>query len=386
MTSALHACAVLFPWLAGPGIAGDARPALEPAPRPHVAVPSRAVAVQPAPGGRFEMIDDWIVLEPTARGAVGDCSDGVAFDAAALNPDTFFPQPPDPNCAIYATFGAAFRNVRHANDFQVEAIYAGRTSHEVAFLWFNGVEGEHQYIALSTYETGSPLTCGIDTSGDGWPDTPMTGHLSSWVFDMGVRPRGSYVAHVPLCADPVGFRLPADGAGMYEMIIARSYEDTDNDGAPDTLVPATLAQPLLYYNEHDFDGDGVADWRLAGSQTPVQFDDRAPWNGQYDLADLNADGVPDECYVYDFVAMGLCPRYRSSAVMFWGDGAAAPPCPGDANGDRRVDLSDLALILASFGSCVGSPGFNPGADLVPNGCVDLSDLSLLLGRFGSTCG
>src|SRR5262249_23376639 len=183
-----------------------------------------------------------------------------------------------------------------ANDFTVEPAYAGSTSHEIGILWFNGTEGEQQFVALSTYETGSPLTCGLDTNADGRLDAAFAGHLTTWVIDFGPRARGSYYTHVPLCADPLGFRLPADGSGMYEMVIARSFDDTNGDGVPDTLVPATLAQPLLYYNYNDRDGDGVAEWRLAGTQTPVQFDDISPANGNYDLGDANADGHPDECF------------------------------------------------------------------------------------------
>ena len=56
------------------------------------------------------------------------------------------------------------------------------------------------------------------------------------------------------------------------------------------------------------------------------------------------------------------------------------PCPGDVDGDRDVDLSDLALLLAGFGctsNCVG--------DVDGDGDIDLGDLGLLLSRFGTTC-
>ena len=56
---------------------------------------------------------------------------------------------------------------------------------------------------------------------------------------------------------------------------------------------------------------------------------------------------------------------------------------GDINGDGHVGLSDLALLLSSFGLCSGNAGFNPAADLNGSGCVDLGDLAVLLAHFGT---
>lgn len=61
------------------------------------------------------------------------------------------------------------------------------------------------------------------------------------------------------------------------------------------------------------------------------------------------------------------------------------PCVGDIDENLRVDLSDLARLLASFGLCSGSPGYDPATDLNDTNCVDLIDLSTLLSVFGSEC-
>ena len=51
---------------------------------------------------------------------------------------------------------------------------------------------------------------------------------------------------------------------------------------------------------------------------------------------------------------------------------------GDFNSDFCVNLSDLSIMLGSFGQ-------NAGGDLNGDGSTDLSDLSILLGHYGGGC-
>jgi len=60
----------------------------------------------------------------------------------------------------------------------------------------------------------------------------------------------------------------------------------------------------------------------------------------------------------------------------------AAPCPGDLDGDRDIDLEDLSVLLANFGT--GGATYEDG-DLDGNGTVDLGDLSQILAVYGSTC-
>ena len=53
---------------------------------------------------------------------------------------------------------------------------------------------------------------------------------------------------------------------------------------------------------------------------------------------------------------------------------------GDLNGDGRVDLADLGILLADFG-CTAGPGNCPG-DIDGDGDTDLGDLGILLSNFG----
>ncbi|MFN0137147.1 MAG: proprotein convertase P-domain-containing protein [Phycisphaerae bacterium] len=62
-----------------------------------------------------------------------------------------------------------------------------------------------------------------------------------------------------------------------------------------------------------------------------------------------------------------------------------PVCPGDVNGDGLVNLTDLSMLLAAFGSCRPDPAYNCRADFNNDNCVTLTDLSVLLANFGVVC-
>lgn len=64
-------------------------------------------------------------------------------------------------------------------------------------------------------------------------------------------------------------------------------------------------------------------------------------------------------------------------------GGAPPLCPGDVDGDRDVDLTDLTVLLSSFGTTSGAT--REDGDLDDDGDVDLTDLTLMLSSFGTWC-
>jgi hypothetical protein len=57
--------------------------------------------------------------------------------------------------------------------------------------------------------------------------------------------------------------------------------------------------------------------------------------------------------------------------------------PGDVDGDGDVDLTDLASLLAAYGTGTGDPDYNPNADFDDDGDVDLTDLATLLANYGT---
>ena len=56
--------------------------------------------------------------------------------------------------------------------------------------------------------------------------------------------------------------------------------------------------------------------------------------------------------------------------------------PGDINGDNGINITDISLVGAAFGSVVGDPNYNPLADLNCDGGVNVIELSLLNVSFG----
>jgi hypothetical protein len=69
------------------------------------------------------------------------------------------------------------------------------------------------------------------------------------------------------------------------------------------------------------------------------------------------------------------------AICF--DPDCEPICPGDINGDNKVDGSDLVILLGNFGMML--PGGASVGDFDNSGTVDGADLVFFLANFGRMC-
>jgi len=61
------------------------------------------------------------------------------------------------------------------------------------------------------------------------------------------------------------------------------------------------------------------------------------------------------------------------------------PCPGDANCDGMINITDLGIILGAFGSSFGDTSYSYGADINKDGTINITDLGGLLAVFGTPC-
>ena len=55
---------------------------------------------------------------------------------------------------------------------------------------------------------------------------------------------------------------------------------------------------------------------------------------------------------------------------------------GDVNGDGKVDMEDIVLVILAFGSYPGYPRWNPNADLNNDSKIDMCDIILVILNLG----
>lgn len=178
-----------------------------------------------------------------------------------------------------------------------------------------------------------------------------------------------FAAPVPFLGD----RSAAYGASLTFDILVQ-----DNDQTSHPAVILASPSKRLYYMADGTDA-GVWTTRIIPlSETGWRVND---WQG----ADATASDMLE--VLGDLQGLYINATWNAGADdtlldnVYFGDQPQSP-CPGDLNGDRAVDLSDLAALLANYGQ-VGVP---PSAgDLNGDGNVDLADLAALLAQYGVIC-
>jgi len=208
-----------------------------------------------------------------------------------------------------------------------------------------------------------------DVTGDGTPELIASGHIlggTDRVFAIDIA-TGSTLPGWPYVVTswPKGFPTVADvdGNGLQDVIFATDSGELFAVGGDGQLLEG---YPLTMHDDSisgvavgDIDGDGL--FELVA----------ATWDGWMYAWDTPAPAAPIRA---DWPMRAV--DARNTGVYRWA-------CPGDLDGDRDVDLADLANLLAHYGTTGGARYADGDIDL--DGDVDLADLSLLLAVYGGTC-
>lgn len=156
-----------------------------------------------------------------------------------------------------------------------------------------------------------------------------------------------------------GYTLTRLGEGQYALVIP---DKSDTSGmlmlSSYGLMANTSTLPDRTFLSYAWDG---ANSRFVIESREIIPDGNTPWGRTPTLRD------GDFAFAWVDFANPMSPN--------------APECTGDVDGDGDVDLSDLALLLANF----GTPSGATVGDVDGDGDVDLSDLAVLLANFGMTC-
>ncbi len=147
-----------------------------------------------------------------------------------------------------------------------------------------------------------------------------------------------------------------------------------------TPVTITLASPS---SGREFNSSTVMSW--TGTYDPYFSSATTPFTINWSASEVE---ILDPAHAVIIIGSGSSPdapnvdalkgfgRFAGTATLTT---TINPPCPGDMNGDRRVNMPDLAILIANWGAC-DAPCVG---DLDSNGVVDSADLSNLLSAFSS---
>ena len=135
-----------------------------------------------------------------------------------------------------------------------------------------------------------------------------------------------------------------------------------------------------------FQSSGAFDFVLPGSAGAAYFRIRA-WTGLFNSYD---DALAGGAYVCDTgVYLGQTCAGGLMPVPNLGQDLPAmvlhPALPGDANGDNKVDINDLTIVLAHYGQSGAGVGWYTG-DFNNDDKVDINDLTIVLANYGQSIG
>ena len=170
-------------------------------------------------------------------------------------------------------------------------------------------------------------------------------------------------------------RLPDRNFGFEQLTIGQAKQASRVELVDlyDNLEPG-FADALYLWGVEDVGGvGGKRGLRILGESTLVIGDLNV-----FALLDPNVPGEMEWTSIRDLFGPGETTiRFDNGFITLLGTF-----CLGDLNGDNRVALADLGILLANFGSNCAAP---EDGDLNRDGEVNLQDLGQLLAVFGTIC-
>ncbi len=235
-----------------------------------------------------------------------------------------------------------------------------------------------------------------------------TGGNRTWFVTTGTYHSGSRSARAgDISDDQVSWMTRTVGGGdvsFWYRVSSESGYDFFNfyiDGSQEVHVSGlgnwTHYQTTLPAGTHELKWEYTKDYSVSGGSDTVWIDELTVVADNTQWTDIVAETAPGaNAASWTPPAPGDAYKVRVRAVV--GDGFGewdesdgvfsvqeGSSLPGDIDGDCDVDLSDLSILLAAYGTCDGDSGFDAAADLDGDACVALGDLSILLAHYGETC-
>lgn len=231
-----------------------------------------------------------------------------------------------------------------SGDFDVH--FFGRVKH-----WSNSGCGEH----LSIFCSLPGVHCwqpSLDCGGTGSADASMTWTgRATVIFHYAPAVVGGFI-----CADPV-----ANAGGPYTGTVGTPITFDAGGSYTECSDPSSGAFFGIILYEWDFDGDGTFD--AAATVPTIEHTYGSEFHGNVILRVTDSrgtgHGIPTAT---DFATVDVTAQLL-----------------GDIDDDGDVDMDDLALLQAAFGSRPGDTNWNANADLDNDGVVGISDLMILRG-------
>ncbi len=235
-----------------------------------------------------------------------------------------------------------------------------------------------------------------------------TGGNRAWFITTGTYHSGSRSARAgDISNDEVSWMTRTVGGGevsfWYRVSSESGYDFFDFyiDGSRQIhesgLGSWTYYQTTLSAGAHELKWEYVKDYSVSGGSDTVWIDaltvvaDNTQWT---DIIAQTAPGASSASWTPPAPGDAYKVRVRSAygdgfGVWDESDGVFSvqegSSLPGDIDGDCDVDLSDLSILLAAYGTCSGDAGFDADADLDGDECIALGDLSILLAHYGEVC-